>query len=69
MFKSLGVKSKGAAAALKEIEIVNDSNGAPTVRLHGDAQRQAEAKGIKRVLISLSHSETTAVAFAQASTS
>ncbi|TFK27788.1 fatty acid synthetase alpha subunit [Coprinopsis marcescibilis] len=69
VFKSLGVKSNGAAAAMKEIEIVNDSNGAPTVHLHGEAQRQAEAKGIKKVLISLSHSETTAVAFAQASTS
>jgi fatty acid synthase subunit alpha, fungi type len=69
VFKSLGVKSKGAAAAMKEIEIVNDATGAPVVQLHGEAQSQAESKGIKRVLISLSHSDTTAVAFAQASTS
>lgn len=68
VFKSLGVKSQGAAAAMKEIEIVNDSTGVPVVQLHGEAKSRAEAKGIKKVVISLSHSDTTAVAFAQAST-
>jgi len=67
VFKSLGVKSKGAAAAMRDIEILNDDSGVPTVRLHGDAKTQAEGKGISKVLISLSHSETTAIAFAQAS--
>ena len=66
VFKSLGVKSKGAAAAMKEIEIINDASGVPTVQLHGEARSQAEAKGVKKVHISLSHSDTTAVAFAQA---
>jgi len=67
VFKSLGVKSKGAAAAMKEIEILNDETGAPTVRLHGEAKSKADEKGISKVLISLSHSETVAIAFAQAS--
>ena len=31
VFKSLGVKSKGAGAPLKEIEILNDEKGAPIV--------------------------------------
>ena len=31
VFKSLGVASKGAGASLKDIEIVNDDKGAPTV--------------------------------------
>ncbi|KAL0953237.1 hypothetical protein HGRIS_004490 [Hohenbuehelia grisea] len=66
VFKSLGVKSKGAAAAMKDIEILNDENGAPAVTLHGDAKAQAQTKGISKVLISLSHSETVAIAFAQA---
>lgn len=66
-FKSLGVKSQGAAAAMKEIEILNDEAGVPTVHLHGEAKRVAEQKGIKKVVISLSHSDTTAIAFAQAS--
>jgi fatty acid synthase subunit alpha len=33
VFKSLGVKGKGAGAGLKEIEIINDETGAPTVRV------------------------------------
>ncbi|KAK0450204.1 fatty acid synthase [Armillaria borealis] len=67
VFKSLGVQSKGAAAAMKDIEIVNDkATGAPVVSLYGDAKAQAAAKGVKNVLISLSHSETVAIAFAQA---
>lgn len=57
VFKSLGVKSKGAAAPMKDIEIINDESGVPTVELHGDAKTKAEEKGITKVLISLSHSE------------
>lgn len=60
MFKSLGIKSKGAAAAMKDIEILNDAEtSAPTVVLHGDAETQAQAKGVGKVLISLSHSEVS----------
>lgn len=57
VFKSLGVSSKGAAAAMKDIEIVNDDNGVPKVVLHGDAKKEATSKGVGHVLISLSHSE------------
>ena len=57
VFKSLGVKSRGAAAAMKDIEIVNDESGVPIVHLHGEAKAGATAKGISKVLISLSHSE------------
>lgn len=40
VFKSLGVASKGAGAALTDIEILNDSNGVPTVTVsHPDATR------------------------------
>ncbi|KIJ66907.1 hypothetical protein HYDPIDRAFT_174219 [Hydnomerulius pinastri MD-312] len=67
VFKSLGVSSKGAAAALKDIEILPNESGVPTVTLHGDAKAAAESKGISQVLVSLSHSETVAIAFAQAS--
>ncbi|KAF9467993.1 fatty acid synthase [Collybia nuda] len=67
VFKSLGVKSKGAAASLRDIEILNDPDtGAPFVTLHGDAKIKAKEKSVKKVLISLSHSETVAIAFAQA---
>ena len=58
MFKSLGVPSKGASAAMRDIEILpNGETGAPEVTLHDDAKKAAESKGIGKVLISLSHSE------------
>lgn len=58
MFKSLGVPSKGAGAAMQDIEILpNSESGAPEVTLHGDAKKAADGKGIHKVLISLSHSE------------
>lgn len=58
VFKSLGVKSKGAAASLKDIEILNDpETGAPIVTLHGVAKAEARARGVEKILISLSHSE------------
>jgi fatty acid synthase subunit alpha, fungi type len=60
VFKSLGVKSKGAGASLIDIEIINDGeSGAPKVVLHGDAKKMAEGKGVKDVLISLSHSDVS----------
>ena len=57
VFKSLGVASKGASAAMREIEILRDEEGAPRVILYGDAKTAADSKGIKTVHISLSHSE------------
>jgi fatty acid synthase subunit beta len=57
VFKSLGVPSKGAAAAMKDIEILPDESGVPTVTLHGNAKAAAQGKGITNVLVSLSHSE------------
>lgn len=57
MFKALGVSSKGAGAAMRDIEILPDESGVPTVTLHGEARAAAENKGIQRILVSLSHSE------------
>ena len=52
---------------MKDIEILPDESGVPTVILHGDARSAAESKGVAKVHLSLSHSETVAIAFAQAS--
>lgn len=62
VFKALSVPSKGAGAGMKDIEIVPGSAG-PTVKLHGDA---LAAGGSKEIKVSLSHSETSVVAFAVA---
>ncbi|PYI32058.1 putative fatty acid synthase alpha subunit FasA [Aspergillus indologenus CBS 114.80] len=64
VFKSLGVSSKGAGSPLKDIEIVTDSTGAPAVQLHGVAAEAAEQAGVKQVNVSISHSDTQAVAVA-----
>ncbi|PWY96794.1 fatty acid synthase alpha subunit FasA [Aspergillus sclerotioniger CBS 115572] len=64
VFKSLGVSSKGAGAPLKDIEISSDSTGAPVVSLHGAAAEAAKQAGVKQVSVSISHSDTQAVAVA-----
>ncbi|EJT52093.1 fatty-acid synthase complex protein [Trichosporon asahii var. asahii CBS 2479] len=62
VFKALGVPSKGAGAAMKDIEIVASETG-PQVRLAGDA---AKAAGGKKIEVSISHSDSSAIAFAVA---
>jgi len=64
VFKSLGVASRGGGAALKEIEIINDENGAPTVNLSGVAAEAAKKAGVKQISVSISHSDSHAVAIA-----
>ncbi|KKY19772.1 putative fatty acid synthase alpha subunit [Phaeomoniella chlamydospora] len=68
VFKSLGVSSKGAGASLSEIEIGTDANGAPTVELHGEAATAAKKAGINSVNVSISHSDTQAIAVAVSKT-
>lgn len=66
VFKSLGVASKGAGAAMKDIEILKDDTGAPTVSLHGEAAKAAQKAGVKNITLSISHSDTQAIAVAVA---
>ncbi|KAF8425833.1 hypothetical protein L210DRAFT_820005, partial [Boletus edulis BED1] len=42
VFNSLGISSKGAAAPMKDIEILPNEAGVPTVALHGDAKAAAQ---------------------------
>jgi fatty acid synthase subunit alpha len=67
VFKSLGVTSQGAGAALKDIEILKGETGAPTVSLHGDAAAAAKKAGVKDITVSISHSDSQAIAVAVAS--
>ncbi|KAG0657455.1 3-oxoacyl-[acyl-carrier-protein] synthase, partial [Rhodotorula mucilaginosa] len=63
VFKALKTVSKGAAASLKDIEIVSTSS-APQVELHGEAKSVADAAGIKSFELSMSHSDDVACAVA-----
>ncbi|KAK7422247.1 beta subunit of fatty acid synthetase [Neonectria punicea] len=67
VFKSMGVASQGAGAALKDIEILKGETGAPTVSLHGDAAAAAKKAGVKNITVSISHSDSQAIAVAVAS--
>lgn len=62
VFKSLGISPQHVL--LSEIEILNDSYGAPYVTLYGSLKRQAQEKGIRFIHVSLSYEENYASAFA-----
>lgn len=50
--------------ALKDIEILSDTNGKPRIKLYGQAQHQADALGLVNLTISLSHCKEYAIACA-----
>ena len=53
-----------AGISWRDIEILNDARGKPTVTLSGRAEARAVELGIAHIEISLSHSHDYAVAFA-----
>ncbi|PVI03115.1 phosphopantetheine-protein transferase [Periconia macrospinosa] len=63
VFKSLGIKSKGAAAPMRDIEILRDGEGV-RVLLHGDALTAARANSICDIQVNMSTSNDTALAIA-----
>lgn len=48
----------------RDVEVCNLTSGAPTIALHAGAREVAEALGIQRVHISISHVRSHAVAYA-----
>lgn len=47
----------------REIEILRDDVRAPVLHLHGDAQKLAASLGLQTWSVSLSHTDTHAIAF------
>ena len=66
VMKSMKVQSKGAGAPLIDIEVVATATG-PTVVLHGEVKKIAQAAGVTKFELSISHSDDVAVAVAVAS--
>ena len=67
ILKSLGTGwAKGISWT--DIEVVNEMGGRPKVRIGGGAREICEQKGITDVLISISHTESYATAYATALT-
>lgn len=61
VIKALGPQIKGIS--LKEIEILSDPDGQPSVKLYGEARKRANSLGLDKLVISLSHSREHAIAF------
>lgn len=59
--KALGT-GIGGHAALHEIEVVHAPGGKPEIRLAGSAADYAGQTGVRRILISLSHTRQSAIA-------
>jgi holo-[acyl-carrier protein] synthase len=47
-----------------DIEILNESGGAPKVQLHGGTRDIANSRGVGEIMISISHCRTYATAYA-----
>lgn len=62
VFKALGISGKGMR--WKDIEILNEANGKPFVKLHGELLESSKELGIETVMISLSHSREYGIAYA-----
>lgn len=60
VMKALGTGMRGVG--WKDIEILPDARGKPTVRLYGRGEARARALGIQVWEISLTHSRETAIA-------
>lgn len=61
VMKALGT-GFSAGVGFLSIEVVTPPSGAPTIVLHGEAQKRAEMLGIRSWLISTSHERDMAIA-------
>lgn len=61
-FKALAGNALARAIGWREIEVLNGSDGAPTLVLTGRAEARARELGVGRVLVTLTHTETVGVA-------
>lgn len=60
VLKALGTGLRGGE--IKEIEVRIDSLGKPSIELHGYHKEAAENLGVKKILVTLSHSMENAIA-------
>ena len=58
--KALGTGVRGVG--WKDIEVVRQASGAPSIKLHGRCKQRAQRLGVQEIAISLSHSRDYAVA-------
>lgn len=61
LLKALGTGLRGEIH-WKEIEVIHDSMGKPSIKLDGTAAKSADELGVRRANLSLSHTKDYAVA-------
>jgi holo-[acyl-carrier protein] synthase len=61
-FKALAGNDLARGIAWRELEVLSRADGGPLLRLHGRAERRAAELGVTRILLTISHSERSAVA-------
>ena len=64
VFKALSGSDDARAITWREIEVSADGHGRPQIILHARASRRAQALGVARVRVSLTHSDAVAAAIA-----
>jgi holo-[acyl-carrier protein] synthase len=65
-FKALSAHPEARAIAWREMEVVVTDGGAPALVLHGAGARCASELGVKRLWVSLTHTNATAAAVVMA---
>ena len=63
VLKALGTGWSGGIG-WADVEVVHEASGRPRIELHAGAAREARERGVGRVVISLSHTDATAIASA-----
>jgi holo-[acyl-carrier protein] synthase len=56
------IKALGESLNWKDIEVIKNEGKTPRIKLQGKAKRIMAEKGVKEILLSLSHSEEYAIA-------
>jgi holo-[acyl-carrier protein] synthase len=61
-FKALSGNDLARGIGWRELEVFARDDGGPVLRLHGRAERRAAELGVARILVTISHTDTAAVA-------
>ena len=56
-FKALSGNELARRISWRDVEVVSDANGIPSIRLHGVAEQRARELGVTRIHVSLSHTQ------------
>lgn len=65
IFRALGTQPQ-RGISWRDLEVHNDASGRPVVALRGGARDLVVERGVREILVSISHSRSNAIAYAMA---